>query len=82
MPPDCYSQMPATGPEYVSADKLAQMFDPPLSLCFIRSLQKRRTIPFIRLGRRVVFSPAAVRQALDQSHTVKPRSGRSAAACP
>lgn len=59
--------------EYVSAEKLARMFDPPLSICFIRALQKRRTIPFIRLGKRVVFSPDAVRRAIEQHCTVRPR---------
>ena len=68
----------STQAEYVSAEKLADLFDPPLSIGFIRALQKSRTIPYVRLGRRVLFSPAAVRGALDTKLTVLPRGERAA----
>jgi len=62
-----------SAPEYVSAERLAVMFDPPLSIGFIRSLQKRRVIPATFLGRRVLFSPAKVRGVLESQFTVKAR---------
>ncbi len=65
--------------EYVSAERLGLMFDPPLSIATIRRFQTRRVIPFVRLGRRVLFSPAAVRRALESRHTVRAR-GEDAAA--
>jgi hypothetical protein len=66
--------------EYVSAEKLAALFDPPLSIAFIRNLQDRRTIPFVRLGRRVVFSVPAVRAVLADKYTVFPRGNSKEAA--
>lgn len=34
------------------------------SLRWLRELQRKRMIPFVRLGRRVFFDPEAVREAL------------------
>lgn len=42
------------------------------SLRWLRELQRKRLIPFVRLGRRVFFDPAAVRTALEKL-TVKAR---------
>lgn len=57
------------------------LFDPPTSLRWIRDQQKRRTIPFIKLGRVVRFDPAAVRAALDRRFTIRPRGeGKSGGA--
>jgi hypothetical protein len=40
---------------------------------WLREQQKRRTIPFVKIGTLVRFDPAQVREALEQRHTVKPR---------
>jgi len=64
---------PSTQPEFVSAERLAALFDPPLSIAFIRDLQTRRTIPFVRLGRRVLFNVNEVQRTLAESLTVRPR---------
>jgi hypothetical protein len=59
--------------DFVSAEKFAALFDPPLSIGFIRKLQAQRAIPFIRLGRRVLFSPKAAREALEKHYTIRAR---------
>ena len=42
------------------------------SLRWLREQQRRRTLPYVKIGRRVFFDPAAVRAALDRFE-VKPR---------
>ncbi len=43
------------------------------SLRWLREQQKRRVIPYIKIGHRVYFDPVKVRSALDQRNTVKHR---------
>lgn len=62
---------------YVSAEELALMFKPPLSVRFIRDLQKRRTIPWLKLGRRVLFDPVRVKETLAGKLTIHPRGSVS-----
>ena len=54
-------------PRLVAASKLALCFDPPLSIGFIRKLQRTRAIPFYRMGAgrgRVLFDPNEVMASL------------------
>lgn len=69
---------PASSPEYVSAEKLSTLFDPPLSIGFIRNLQSARVIPFVRLGRRVLFHPPSVFAVLEKKNTVHARGTEAA----
>ena len=48
----------------VDAETLRFCFQPPVSMGLIRSLQYRRAIPFMRLGRRVYFDVEEVKAAL------------------
>lgn len=43
------------------------------SLRWLREQQKCRTIPFVKLGRRVWFDPEAVRSAMEKNFTLKAR---------
>jgi hypothetical protein len=52
---------------YVSAARLAGLFDPPLSIPFIRKLAKSGELPSVRIGRRVVFDVSAVREKLTRA---------------
>jgi hypothetical protein len=66
-PPTAESSIsPATG--FVDADALRQILwpDPDCrpSLRWIRTLQARRAIPFLKLGAKVFFEPERVRGAL------------------
>lgn len=58
------SEDPQSWPRLVSAKYLGLYFNPPLSIGFIRSLQRTKAIPFHRLGRRVLFDPTEVMAAL------------------
>jgi hypothetical protein len=44
------------------------------SLRWLRSQQRRRTVPYIKISGRVFFSPAAVRTALEERYTIKGRA--------
>jgi hypothetical protein len=57
----------------VSADKLRGYFNPPLSLRTIRNWQKRRHVPFIKVGGKVFFDPERVMDHLKQRNEIKPR---------
>ena len=59
--------------QFVDAKGIATLFDPPLCVNFVRKLQSTRVIPFVRLGRRVLFSPTAVVEALNKRNTIHPR---------
>ena len=43
------------------------------SLRWLREQQRRRTIPYIKIGHLVRFNPAQVREALEERNTVVPR---------
>ena len=71
MPP----HLPAPQSNLVDAEILLRVLwhpDAMPSLRWIREQQKRRTIPFVKVGRRVFFDPTAVREAL-QRRTIKAR---------
>ena len=48
------------------------------SLGWLKYQEKRRTIPFIRIGRLIFYFPSQVRAAIAQRHTVQPRRVQSA----
>ncbi len=54
---------------------LAALFEPESrpSLRWLREQQKRRTVPFVKVGHLVFFNVDQVRAALDKAHTVKAR---------
>ena len=56
---------------------LAELFpqDARPTVRWLREQQRRRAIPFIKLGRLVFFDPLAVREAIATRHTVAPRQG-------
>jgi hypothetical protein len=41
---------------------------------WLRTQQKNRTLPFVKLGRLIFFSPAQVREAIQNRHTVTARN--------
>ena len=43
------------------------------SLRWLREQQRRRTIPYIKIGHLVRFNPAQVRETLEERNTVVPR---------
>ncbi len=43
------------------------------SVRWLREQQKRRALPYIRLGRLIFFDPDAVRQAISERHTISSR---------
>lgn len=47
------------------------------SLRWLRSQQKRRSIPFSRVGHRVWFVPNQVRQHMAEWNTLKPKANRA-----
>lgn len=53
--------------KYLSAKRLAALFDPPLSIPFVRSLQKSGELPFVRVGRRVLFDRDVIEKVLKSS---------------
>lgn len=66
----------ATTPRLVTAEVLRTTLwdkESAPSLRWIRSQQKARTIPFIKIQRRVFFNPEEVLAAL-QTRTIKPRA--------
>jgi len=42
-------------------------------LRYFRELQRKRLIPFVKLGRRTFFDPAEVRRAIDRQFSVRAR---------
>jgi hypothetical protein len=53
-------------PRYVRAEQLLEMlFDPKPSMRWIREQQRRRSIPFVKIGKFVYFDPPAVRASLN-----------------
>jgi hypothetical protein len=67
----------ADNDQYVDAEGLLKALFPPASrptVRWLRSLQKRRAIPFIKLGHLVRFDVPQVRQAIQQKHTVRGRT--------
>lgn len=65
----------SVGPGLLDAvDLLAEIWPRPNSrpsLRWLREQQRLRTIPYIKVGRRVFFNPAKVRQALEKKFTVE-----------
>lgn len=63
-------------PSLVDAIGLAEaLFPDPRSrpgLRTIRRWQKMRLIPFLKIGKKVMFDPVQVRRALDARFTIKP----------
>ena len=41
--------------KYVGAEQIRLIFNPPVSIATIRRWQKRRKIPFAKIGGRVIF---------------------------
>ena len=65
---------PARPNRYVDAVKLLEiLFDEASrpSLRWIRDCQKRRAIPFCKIGRRIFFDPVLVKYHLDAKATVR-----------
>lgn len=60
---------------------LAALFDEAArpSLRWLRGQQKRRTIPFVKVGRFVRFDPVRVRACLDSKFTVMERKSSEGA---
>ena len=58
---------------------LAELFPPDSrpTVRWLREQQRRRSIPFVKLGRLVFFDPIAVREAIATRHTIKPRQERT-----
>lgn len=44
------------------------------SLRWLREQQKRRTLPFVKIGKSVFFDPLKVRTTLERKYTVQPRA--------
>ncbi|MBL9145353.1 MAG: hypothetical protein JNM99_16870 [Verrucomicrobiaceae bacterium] len=44
------------------------------SLRWLREQQVRRTVPFIKVGRRVFFDPLQVRRAMEKNFGIEPAS--------
>jgi hypothetical protein len=73
---------PSTSPEtklparYVRAPRLLELLfdegDRP-SLRTLRSWQRQRRVPFVRIGRGIYFDPMACKAALDSTATIKAR---------
>lgn len=47
------------------------------SLRWLRTQQKNRTIPYIRIGRRIFFDPVAVRTALGAKNTINAKNEKN-----
>jgi hypothetical protein len=61
----------------LSAEELLEALFPETSrpsLRWLRTQQKRRSIPFIKIGHLVRFDPALVRAALNDRHTVNAKA--------
>ena len=54
---------------------LAELFpeDARPTVRWLREQQRRRSIPYIKLGRLVFYNPDAVRKAIVERHTIGPR---------
>lgn len=67
-------------PQYVNAQQVLDLLfaeGARPSLRWLRDQQKRRSIPFVKIGHLVRFDPAAVRAALDGSRTVRSKAART-----
>jgi hypothetical protein len=65
-------------PRYVRAEQLLEiLFEPESkpSLRWLRQQQQNRTVPFVKVGRFVLFDPPAVKASLD-ARTIRPRGAR------
>ena len=60
---------------------LLELFDDESrpSLRWLREQQKRRVVPYVRIGRLIFFCPEQVRLALNASRTMRARSVKHAA---
>ena len=59
-------------PQFVAAEELLEMLFPPgsrPSMRWLRERQKRREIPFIKIGRRVFFIASQVQESLVKKQT-------------
>lgn len=66
----------ASTPQLVNAEGLLESLFPANARPTVRWLReqcRRRTIPFIKIGRLVWFDPEQVRQSLNHRHTVHQR---------
>lgn len=73
MQPETYSARP----ELLSGEELlGVLFSDAArpSLRWLRDQQKRKAIPFIRVGRLVFFDPVRVKEHLGKNHTVEARA--------
>ena len=43
------------------------------SLRWLREQQKRRIVPYLKIGARVYFDPVQVRESLNKNNLIKPR---------
>lgn len=66
-------QAPDHPDKLVSAERLRHYFDPPRSIRTIRTWQTQRIIPFIKVGRSVLFEPGEVRAYLKEHREIRPR---------
>jgi uncharacterized protein YbaR (Trm112 family) len=60
--------------QLVDAEKLLEILFPPEcrpTLRWLRERQKKRDIPFVKLGRLIYFNPASVQDALAKQPTAK-----------
>ncbi len=64
----------ALGPGLVGAETCLRIIFPDEAtrpcIRYFRTLQKKRMLPFRKIGRRTFFDPAEVRRALDAQFTV------------
>ncbi len=70
-----FGERSTVGPGLLDAiDLLAEIWPRPNSrpsLRWLREQQRKRTIPFIKVGHKVFFNPVKVRQALEKNFTVE-----------
>jgi len=51
--------------KYVDAEQIRKIFDPPVSVGTIRRWQRSKTIPFAKVGGKVIFDVERVRAYID-----------------
>jgi hypothetical protein len=67
-------------PELLGAEALLERLWPDLrsrpSLRWLREQQKRKTLPYVRIGRRIYFDPRQIAQAIAEKLTIRPKAVR------
>jgi hypothetical protein len=78
---DVEESLQQTGlPELLDANGLLERLWPDPrsrpSLRWLREMQKRKTLPYVRIGRRIYFDPRQVAAAIAERLTVRPKAVR------